>query len=117
MKKYDDPVKSNPSKNVFQTCDEVNQNYRLYPAIIAERMWKHSHLASVEEPVININATKLREIGINEVVGLCIKLLLKRTFKTEFPVFEEAFARDLRKAIWEVLTLHAGHLHMGKKGS
>jgi len=112
MKKCDDCIKRGLSTFGCTTCNEVNQNYRLYPSIAAEKMAKHFDLVSIEEPVVNINTTKLREIGLTEVVGLCIKLLLKRAFRNEFPVFEEAFTEDLRKAIWKVLALHAGHLHI-----
>lgn len=113
MKKCDDCIKRSPSKVTLYcaTCNEVNQNYR--PTFIVESRVERFHLVSVEEPVVNINLTKLKRLRINEVVGLCIKLLLKRTFKTDFPVFEEAFVKDLRKAIWEVLDLHAGHLKGG----
>lgn len=78
--------------------------------IWTEDDYDHESLVLVEEEMININTTKLKETRINEIVGICVKLLLKRTFKTKFSMFEEVFVKDLRKAIWGVLALHANHL-------
>jgi len=101
MKECDDIVKSDRHETIFhdtlQICSE-------FPAVMSK-----------EGPGIDINVTKLRKTHINELVGICIKLLLRRVFTTSLPVFEEAFAKDLREAIWKVLNLHARHLCM-KKG-
>ena len=69
----------------------------------------------MEDEIVTMNITKIQKTNINIIVGMCIKLLLRRVFTTSLPVFEEAFAKDLREAIWKVLNLHARHLCM-KKG-
>ena len=84
--------------------------------IWTEDGYDQGSLVLMEEEIVTMNVTKIRKTKINIIVGICIRLLSKRAFKTNFPVFEEAFANDLRKAIWKVLDLHAGSLlHMEKK--
>ena len=121
MKKCDGFVETDLSETIFhdtlqiceEVCEEVNQgnHSHSFPTSIAGKV----EYPNPVSPAININVTKLRKTGINEVVGICIKLLLRRVFKTNLPVFEEAFAKDLREAIWKVLNLHASYLHMKKE--
>jgi len=92
----------------------AHTHHHEYP-IVSGGLEEHSHIVNVKEPTININLTAVRKMRMGEIVGMCIHLLSKRTFLTEFPVFEEIFAKDLREAIWKVLDLHAGHLHMKKE--
>jgi len=101
MKECDDIVKSDRHETIFhdtlQICSE-------FPAVMG-----------AEGPGIDINLTKIEKTNINIIVGICIKLLLRRVFTTNLPVFEEVFIKDLREAIWKVLNLHARHLCMKKE--